>query len=211
MKLWPIAAALVVLAAACASAPPPKPAAQPVADAGAPPQTTAPATPDAAAPAAEPETGCNEDRGPIPDCAGLQLGQCGAAEFYACPAKVGLPAEAGLRPRVAARVSACLARPAFDGSSNTCTKAVEACVREAVAASCTEDETVATCKRELGVCSPAIQALCARYLTSLAPKTREKALEGLRSQRKMNKDPRTCTFSWDLNGFPFCPYCPFQP
>lgn len=210
MKLWPVAVALAVLAA-CASTPPPP--LKPVVEPGAPSASAAvtpPAAVDASAP--PPESGCNEDSGPVPDCAGLQLGQCGAAEYYACPAKVGLPAEAGLRPKVAARVSACLARPTFDGSNTSvCIKTVEACVREAVTASCTEDEAVAMCKRELGMCSPAIQALCGKYLTSLAPKTRENAIKDLRSQRKMSGKPKTCTFSWDLNGFPFCPYCPFQP
>ena len=205
MKLWSIA----VVLAACASTPPPAPP-KPVVEVARPPSAPLASRPppvaDAAAPS--PVSGCDEDSGPEPDCSGLRLGQCGAAEYYACPAKVGLPTEAGLRPKVAARVSACLARPSFDGTDSACIKTVEACVREAVAASCTEDSAVATCKRELGICSPEVQALCAKYLTSLAPKTRENALKDLKSQRKNKK---ACTFSWDLNGFPFCPYCPFQP
>src|SRR5580692_10236231 len=55
-----------------------------------------------AAPAARPGT-CDSDTGEPFDCSTLRLGQCSAAEYYACPSKVSLPEGMGFRPKAAAR------------------------------------------------------------------------------------------------------------
>jgi len=166
----------------------------------------APTSATPATSAAAPKRACDEDDAESFDCARLSLGECGAATYYACPTSAGLPAGAGLRKAVAARVAACLARPGFDGRIAACVPSTEACVREAVGASCFDAEALETCKRELATCSGDEQALCARLLTSLEPTTRKSALDDLHDQRRS----QTCDFDWDLNGFPFCPFCPFR-
>jgi hypothetical protein len=181
----------------------------------APPVSPPPTAPSAdlvpAASATTPGT-CDDDTREPFDCSTLLLGQCRAAEVYACPRKVALPEGVGFRPTAAARIAACLARPGFDGSDITrCIHTTEACVREAVGASCIDDDALATCKRELGTCTPELQTLCARFLSSLEPKTRVSALDDMRQQRAMTRSPKTCGFNWDINGFPFCPFCPFRP
>jgi hypothetical protein len=221
-----VAIASIVACAAPATAPPvvetrtPVAATAPAAVASAepvhaPPTSAPPSASSAdlvlAAPAARKGT-CDSDTGEPFDCATLRLGQCSAAEYYACPSKVSLPGGMGFRPKAAARIAACLARPDFDGSDvSACIRTTEACVREAVGASCVDDEALATCKRELGACTPELQTLCARFLSSLEPKTRVSALDDMRQQRGMTGSGKTCRFNWDINGFPFCPFCPFRP
>lgn len=152
------------------------------------------------------EKTCNNDDATPFDCSTLPLGQCSAAEYYACPTKVKIPADAGFRPKIALGIAECLARPDFScADTSTGIRQVEACVRESVKKSCVDDSVIETCEKELGSCSKETRDLCAKLLSSLAPKTRKSAVDDLRSQRR----GKSCNFSWDLNGFPFCPYCPF--
>jgi len=170
------------------------------------------AGPSASAAAVESPTAhaCDNDAAEPYDCSKLNLGECGAAVYYACPGVSKLPAGAGFRPKVAARIASCLARPDFDGTDiHRCVDATEACVREAVESSCTDDEAVATCEIELAGCGSDLRLLCAKLLTSLGPEKRKNALEDLRSQRALEAGQPSCEFTWDLNGFPFCPFCPF--
>src|SRR5262249_13645929 len=61
-----------------------------------PPETVATPLPFAPAPA----TTCDNDTSPPFDCTTLNLGQCSAAEYYACPRKVRVPEGMGFRPKI---------------------------------------------------------------------------------------------------------------
>ena len=186
---------LVIVAASCGGG-------------GAPPAAVLQLPPSPSASVAKaPAPVCDDDTTEPFDCKTLALGDCSAGTYYACPQSSGMPAGMGLRPKVAADVARCLARPGYPTDIQSCVKPLEACVREAVGISCADDEAIATCKKELATCSPDLQMLCAKLLTSLQPKTRASALEDMHGQRRGD----SCAFSWDLNGFPFCPYCPFRP
>lgn len=156
-----------------------------------------------------PHAACDNDAPPSFDCATLHLGDCSAGVYYACPA-AKLPPGTGFRSAVASRIAECLAAPGYDGHIEACVKPLETCVRKAVAQACIDDDALATCKQELSTCSEDLQQLCAKLLSSLEPKTRASALRDMRSQRTM-AGKASCSFDWDLNGFPFCPYCPFKP
>jgi hypothetical protein len=197
-----LAAAATIVAACGASRQPPK-----TADAPRP----LPAPPPAASASAAPTRAVCDNDGPEPDCKTLSLGDCGAAVYYACPATAGLPADVGFRGRVASHIAACLARPGYDPSIEVCARTTEACVREAVGEACFDQDALDTCKRELDGCSPELQTLCAKFLSSFQPKTRVSALSDMRDQRRTTGDATTCRFNWDLDGFPFCPFCPFRP
>jgi len=166
-----------------------------------------PSAPSASVAQPTPAPVCDDDTAEPFDCKALKLGDCSAGAYWACPQSAGMPAGMGLRPKVATDVARCLARPGYPTDIASCVKPLEACVREAVGASCADEEAIATCKKELATCSSDLQTLCAKLLTSLQPKTRASALEDMHSQRRND----SCEFSWDLNGFPFCPYCPFRP
>ncbi len=153
---------------------------------------------------------CNNDDAGDYDCSTLPLGQCGAAEYYACPKKSKLPAGVGFRPKIALGIAECIGRPTFDCSDTSRgIRQVEACVREAVKKSCVDPSVVETCEKELGSCSKETRDLCTKFLSSLGDKTRVTAVKDLHSQRHMTGSDESCNFTWDLNGFPFCPYCPF--
>jgi len=150
---------------------------------------------------------CDNDTSAPFDCATLTLGQCSAGTYYACPATVNMPAGRGFRKKIAANIATCLADPSFPGADITkCVKVLESCVRRAVSSSCYDPDALATCRSELADC-PDQQILCAKFLSSLEPKTRVSALDDMRQQRGKSS---SCNFNWDINGFPFCPFCPFS-
>lgn len=200
MKKAIVLAVLFACSPAAAPAPVVEVTTQPAVDAGTQVTSLPPAPP--------PDTvkTCNDDDASEYDCSALPLAQCSAAEYYACPRKSKLPEGVGFRPKIALNIAQCMGRPDFSCADiGPGIKQVEACVRESVKKTCVDPKMVELCEKELGTCPKDTVDLCGKLLSSLGDKTRKSAIEDLHSQRRGN----SCHFSWDLNGFPFCPYCPF--
>jgi hypothetical protein len=156
---------------------------------------------------AAPKVCDNDEVEAVADCAKLPtvLGQCGAMAYYACPAQEKLPEGKRFRAGTAARIAACYAHT--EGRGNSC-DLFEACVRDGVAASCAQEEERVWCKANLPACSPEKQELCAKLLSSMEPALRTQAIENV----KELSGPRmktSCKITWDLAGYPFCPFCNF--
>jgi hypothetical protein len=141
-----------------------------------------------------------------PDCGAMPglLGDCGAMAYYACPAQEKLPEGKRFRAGTAARIAACYARTPRGQSCEP----FEACVREGVAGACAEEAQLAWCKANLPACNPQKHELCAKFLSSLEPKLRSQAIENLK-QLNGKRLQTSCKLTWDIAGYPFCPFCRF--
>jgi hypothetical protein len=151
---------------------------------------------------------CNNDEVmTVADCGAMQgvLGQCIAMNRYACPAQERVSEGKRFRAGTAARIASCYAVHPSKGES---CEPYEACVREGVKASCAQEEDRAWCKANLPACNPDNQELCAKFLSSMEPKLRTQAIENF---KELN-GPRLkngCKLTWDIAGYPFCPFCRF--
>jgi len=175
----------------------------------------APSAPPRTAEAPKKELACDNDRVGEPEdvyCPALKITKCSAMRYYACPVESKIPSGRRFRPGVAAKIGACFAevvkREPLEISD--CTTPYEECVRTAVKSACVERDMVELCKKTLPSCTSDYHELCAKLLGAIEGPLRTETVGYMRKGIKA-AGKGTCALDVDFNGYPFCPFCGFNP